>query len=119
MKAFEIINTYHGGHKVVAMLYYDSKKDEYTIEIPKDADVLKLPMILGAAVKNGKYKLTGRQSRRWVTDRLIPPNRQNIGSILKKLGLTYYDEIALLEINEGRTIQDDFIVKRCDLKKKQ
>ena len=51
-----------------------------------------------------------KNSRRWVQDRIVSPNRQNIGQILRRANLKSFDEMALLQRSEGRSIQDDFYI---------
>ena len=46
----------------------------------------------------------------WVQDRIVSPNRQNIGQILRRANLKSFDEMALLQRSEGRSIQDDFYI---------
>lgn len=113
MNKYEIVNSRYRNSKAVAHLYIDNTKDLYSIEISRDVEPRKLPMILAESAKKGKYSLTNEQSRRWVQDRIIPPGRQNIGSVLKNAGLKFYDEVSLLELNSGRCIQDNFIVRKC------
>ncbi len=113
MNKYEIVNSRYKNSKAVAYLYIDNTKNIYSIEILRDVEIRKLPMILAESAKKGHYIISNEQSRRWVQDRIIPPGRQNIGSILKNAGLKYYDEISLLEMNSGRCIQDNFIVRRC------
>lgn len=51
-------------------------------------------------------------SRLWVELRIIPPDRQNLGMILRDNGLDEYDPFRLLILAGGRCAQDDcFIVK--------
>lgn len=44
----------------------------------------------------------------WVRQRIVPPDRQNIGQILKANGLEEYDEFSLLMLGSGRCAQDDY-----------
>ena len=39
--------------------------------------------------------------------RVIPPEWQNIGQILRKNGMESYDEFPLLCMNQGRSCQDE------------
>lgn len=47
----------------------------------------------------------------WVRQRIVPPDRQNIGQILKANGLEEYDEFSLLMFGSGRCAQDDYCFK--------
>lgn len=46
-------------------------------------------------------------SLRWVRERVIPPDRQNIGQILRENHMEFYDEFPLLVSNQGRSCQDE------------
>ena len=46
-------------------------------------------------------------SARWVQQRIIPADRQNIGTILRDNGLREYQAYRLLVLGEGRCAQDD------------
>lgn len=43
----------------------------------------------------------------WVSERIIPSGRQNIGTILKNHRLSEYSEISLLRLSRGKCAQDD------------
>lgn len=40
-------------------------------------------------------------------ERVIPPERQNIGQILRENNMAFYDEFPLLVSNQGRSCQDE------------
>ena len=42
---------------------------------------------------------------------ITPQGRQNLGEILRANGLESYDEMVLLEAAQGRSAQDDFLVR--------
>jgi hypothetical protein len=46
----------------------------------------------------------------------VPPDRQNIGQILRDNGLKSYDEYALLMLSSGRCEQDDYYLVPVDEK---
>ena len=48
----------------------------------------------------------------WVTDRIIPKDRQNIADILRENGLKHYREIDMLELSMGRATYDDLYLER-------
>lgn len=107
MKKYNIRNK---RKKAVAYLLYDEKKKSFLIEIPKDSKLEELPMILRASASRGIFQMDEKNSRRWVQDRIVSPNRQNIGQILRRANLKSFDEMALLQRCEGRSIQDDFYI---------
>lgn len=65
-------------------------------------------MILSSFVKNGEYTVNSYWSKIWVQQRIVPPDRQNIGQILRDNGLKNYDEYALLMLSSGCCEQDDY-----------
>ena len=80
-----------------AFAFYDEEKQEFKIEIPKEQDERKLPMLLRASVSKGIYVLDPKFSMVWVRNRLVPCDRQNIGQFLKSYGLNNYREDLILE----------------------
>lgn len=44
-------------------------------------------------------------------ERVIPPERQNIESILRTIGAPYYTEFAILEYYGGRCCMDEFYLE--------
>lgn len=49
--------------------------------------------------------------REFIDERMIPPGRQNIGEILKRMGLEEYDQLAMFLYFNGRAVQDNFSIK--------
>lgn len=45
---------------------------------------------------------------------MIPPDRQNIGEIMRKVGMQYYDEFPLLVYIGGRCCQDENYLVEAD-----
>lgn len=88
------------------LLYYPSKK-EYHIEICDDVDEWEAPLLISSFVKRGKKSLDPDSSRLWAELRVIPPDRQNLGMILRDNGLEEYDTFRLLTLAGGRCAQDD------------
>ena len=61
--------------------------------------------------RTGETEVRPSVCRLWVKGRIVPRNRQNLGAILGRIGLTYYDPPSILMANEGRTDGDEFYVK--------
>jgi len=96
------------------LLYYELEKRFY-IELPEDADSWELPLLLDSFVKKGETTVNSYWSEMWVRQRIIPPDRQNIGEILRDNNLDSYDEYNLLMLAMGRCAQDDYyLVPLCD-----
>ena len=81
------------------------------ITIEGDARPADLPMLLALFVDDGVHEIPDKWARRWVEERVPPRGRQNLGEILRANGLDSYDEVALLAAGQGRSAQDDFLVR--------
>ena len=68
------------------LIYYENAKAFY-IELPEDADPWETPLLLSTFVKRGERSVNSYWSRLWVEQRIIPPDRQNLGLVLKENGL--------------------------------
>ena len=88
------------------LIYYEFPKAFY-IELPDYADPWDTPPILSAFADRGEYSVNSFWSRRWVQQRIVPQDRQNISQILRDNGLKEYDEFSMLMLANGRCEQDD------------
>lgn len=61
--------------------------------------------------RTGETEVDPNVCRLWVEGRIVPRNRQNLGEILRRMGLTYYDPPSILVCTEGRTDGDEFYVR--------
>ena len=114
MRTFAIKNDRHKKRPPQAWLLYDTEKDEYSIRISRYADIEDLPFMLSCAAEKGIYELGNREAGRFVRSRVIPPERQNLGSILKANGLEYYDMFDFLLLNMGRCCMDDYYIEETE-----
>lgn len=89
------------------LIYYENEKTFY-IELPEDADEWETPLMLSAYLKKGEKTVNAYHSKMWVQQRIVPPDRQNLGQILKDNNLKEYDEFSLLMLSKGRCAQDDY-----------
>ena len=103
------------GEKNVAFLYYDEEKKEYEIEVPETVESKEAPLIIADFIKKNQRKIDKDWSLRWVKQRVTPPERQNLGQILKANHMKEYDEFPLLVKNEGRCCQDECYIVRMDI----
>jgi len=94
------------GKNLAWLLYYEMEKRFY-IELPDDADPWETPMLLSSFLKRGERTVNAYWSKLWVQQRIVPPDRQNLGQILRDNGLNAYDEFELLILADGRCSQDD------------
>lgn len=112
MRVFALKNSINPEKPCCAILRYDEETDEYFVTIAEWATSHDLPTILALYLETrGSRKLTKEWSRKFVEERVIPPDRQNIGSIMRVVGMTHYSEFPLLEYTNGRTSRDDFYLE--------
>ncbi len=105
-------------HKDLAYLFYYEKEKLFFTELPEDADPWETPLLLSSFAERGIKTVNFYWSLRWVQQRIVPPDRQNIGMVLKENGLKEYDEFGLLMLAMGRCAQDDCYlveIRRDDL----
>ena len=111
MRTFEIYDSSKRGRMPVARLVYDEAESEMRIAISEDARPDGLPVMLALSAERGQRDIPDAWARKWVEERIPPRGRQNLGEILRAQGLDRYDEIALLASSEGRSAQDDFLIR--------
>lgn len=107
MKIFAIRDESDAKKKDLAYLFYYEVEKQFYIELPEDADPWETPLILSSFVKRKEKTVHSYWSKVWVQQRIVPPDRQNLGQILKDNGLKEYDEYDLLMLSMGRCAQDD------------
>ena len=97
--------------KVLGYLIYYKNAKAFYIELPDDADPWETPLLLSSFASRGQYSIDSYWSGMWVEQRIVPRDRQNIGSILRDNGLSEYDEFQLLTLAKGRCAQDACYIK--------
>lgn len=101
------------GKKTWGKLYYSDKRNSFRIVFRSDITMdEKPPAYVHRFMSNGRTEITGELAWMWVTDRIIPKDRQNIADILRANGLKYYREIDMLELSMGRATYDDLYLER-------
>lgn len=98
------------------LIYYEKQKVFY-IEVPEDKTEWEVPLLVSSFVKRGEYTLNAYWSKLWVSQRIVPPDRQNLGQILRDNGLEEYDEYELLMLGHGRCAQDSCYLARVEKEK--
>ena len=111
MRTFEIYNATKRDRRPCAQLLFDEQKDRMRIVLADDAKPESLPFMLALFAERGEREIPDKWARRWMEERIPPPGRQNLGEVLRANGLDHYDEIALMASSEGRSAQDDFLVR--------
>lgn len=116
MKVCSVYNTYDKEKKSVAYLVYFEDERNFHIEICSDVDENQVPMMFTLFMKKNIYTLDSHWSKKWVCSRIIPPDRQNLGQILKENNMKHYDEYTLLMKSKGICSHDDFAVEEVPKK---
>ena len=111
MKIFAICDESAKTQKELAYLFYYEAEKRFYIELPEDADPWETPLLLSSFVKKGETSVNSYWSMKWVQQRIVPPDRQNLGQVLKDNNLKEYDEYDLLMLGMGRCAQDDYYLK--------
>lgn len=107
MKIFAIQNEYDNSTPTSFLFYYEVSRKFY-VEITDNADEWQVPFAFSGLVKKNIRTVNASRSLRWVKERIVPSDRQNILQILKDNGLERYDEYDLLMLGSGRCAQDDY-----------
>ena len=111
LRSFKIMNDSLDQSKEHAILTYDEESDQYAVHIPEAVDCNDLPAILSLLAKQGIRELDDKWARRFVKERVVPPDRQNIGMIMRQLHMKKYSEFPILEYTSGRCCMDDFYLE--------
>lgn len=111
MRVFEIYDSTKRKRPSCATLYWDEQTGSMHIEIDADATEADLPVMLGIFAQQGERTIPDKWARRWVEERIPPSGRQNLGEILRANGLEEYDALTLLAHANGRSAQDDFLLR--------
>lgn len=114
MRRFELIDGSRRVSKACAVVSWDEGNRTLAIEVCEWAGEADLPMTLGALVAKGQRRIEGEWARRWVSERVTPSGRQNLGAVLKANGLDFYDEFDLFLAAYGRCAQDDFYLRELE-----
>lgn len=108
MKLFAIRDEAEHSTRDLAYLIYYEKERRFYIELPDNADPWETPLLLSSFLRRGERTVNAYWSKVWVQQRIVPQDRQNLGSVLKENHLKDYDEFALLMLAHGRCAQDDY-----------
>jgi hypothetical protein len=87
-------------------LVYELDTRTWKLDINPERTWDDAPLSLAIYIKQGIYSLDTKQSLAWVRDRLLPPSRHNINSILRELDIPEYDEAAFIEKTRGVSAND-------------
>lgn len=115
MKVCSIYNVEDKLKKPVGFLLYYENEEYFHIDIMRDADIENMPFIMTLFAEKGEYSIGSYWSRRFVESRIVPRDRQNLGSILKSAGLDYYDEYKLLISSNGICSHDNYALEEVSV----
>ena len=113
MKVYKILDEYAGTTPIAYLCYYDRSRS-FAIEISPDVPEHELPIFFAGFAERGIMSIDLEWSKRWVKERVVPEDRQNLGSILKDNGIKDYDLMKLLVKASGRSAQDDCAIAKAD-----
>lgn len=111
LRNFKIMNDSIKTDGEHAILTYDEETEKYSIHIPQEVPCNDLPAILSLLAKQGIREIDDKWARRFVKERVVPPDRQNIGMIMRELHMKKYSEFPILEFTCGRCCMDDFYLE--------
>lgn len=114
MSIFEIRDGAAKENKLLGYLFYYERSRRFYAELLSDLDEWSAPFIFAGFVKKGIFSIDSEWTMKFVRQRIIPADRQNLGAILKENKLREYDEYRLLQISEGRCAQDELFLVKCN-----
>lgn len=105
-----------GSDRILGYLFFSDASGRFYTELLPDLSVWDAPPIFLSHVRRKVYSIDSVWTMKWVRQRIIPAERQNIGAVLKAYHLRIYDEYQLLLRSEGRCAQDEeYIEKTTEL----
>ena len=103
MRKFEIVSP---NGQVSAWLLYDEAADKGTIKINKEADPNAMGPLLKICYDLKQWEMEERLTLIYIRERVCPPERENIQSILTRWGLTEYNPFLLSFALGGEAVCD-------------
>lgn len=80
-------------------------------EIKEDARICG-PGVFRMEARKGHFTINNTWTLRYITDRIVPPERQNISDILKEMGKKAYDPFEMLVWCGGKSCMDDTYIEQ-------
>ena len=111
MSRYEIVSAKGQHNRPCAYLEYNLNHDEFWIAIEPWATERDVPMMFIPFLD--ERRVPSHWARVWVEMRTVPSGRQNLGEILRANHMGEYRLVELMELSEGRSSDDDFIVRPC------
>ena len=110
MKICKLVDEFEADRPEVGYLFYDEPSRDFFIELSENKRAGDASLLFQLFIEKGEYAIGREWSARWVRQRIVPTDRQNLGAILRENHLTEYNEYKLLMISGGRCAQDDCAV---------
>lgn len=110
MRRFELIDSEKDAPPC-AVIECDQATSTFTATVEGWAGPQDVPVQFGFFVAKGRREIPPEWVWSWVEERIAPPSRQNIGSVMRANGLGEYDPLELLLAGEGRSLQDGFYLR--------
>ncbi|MBQ7558287.1 MAG: DUF2442 domain-containing protein [Lachnospiraceae bacterium] len=110
MKTYAIKDDHDKGALFGYLLYYE-RSEAFVIELSPKVGRERFPLWFEAMAENIGLTIGSSWSEKWVSTRIIPSDRQNLGMILRDSGLKEYHVMKLLQISRGRCSQDDCYIE--------
>ena len=96
--------------KIYGYLFINNNLDDCYIELIKDLD--EYPAFFNMFALNNEYMINSDWTYKWIKERIIPYERQNINNILKDNRIPFYNELLMLISSKAHSSMDDnYIVK--------
>ena len=113
MKVCKIIDEARDSALVGYLLSFEHGAS-FSVELIDQLTADDAPLFFESFIKKGQLTVDPVWSERWVRSRIMPEDRQNLGSVLKDNKLREYDAFRLLMLGCGRCAQDDCAVIPAD-----
>lgn len=114
MQTYKLIDNAWDNGRLLGYLFYYERSRRFFTELLSDLDEWSSPFMFSGFVAKGIYSIDSFWTDKFVEQRIIPPDRQNLGAILKENGLKEYDEFKLLKLSEGYCAQDEIHIEKVD-----
>ena len=95
--------------EIIGLITFSHETKRLTIEPipPKNPKQLsEYPLSFQLAIKNGFRELPEEWVRLWISDRVVPPERQGLLQKLNESGIDEYDKFAIMKLAGGKNTMD-------------
>ena len=100
--------------KTYGYLFIDLENDDCYIELNEGLD--DYPVFFDIFIRKNKYIIESYWTRKWIEERVIPADRQNINDILRDNGFPYYNELLMIIASKAHSSMDDNFLEEIKYK---